>query len=364
MTTTTIQTTDITAFTFAADNDALWLAPGTIIANGTGFAIDGSGYTGLGLFIEGEVFAGASAVSMYGGTASIVIGKTGSIDCNVGVSSAAMFLQGGGTSLLNDGEIHAPGAVGIVVDGGNNDIHNRGAIYGESDGVFLGLGGGTGDVLINEGTIAAGNSTATLTIARFNHGVMTESDDTQIINYGTITASHATGAGVNIGSSLYGGDGSRLENHGTITSAQFWGVDLGNLAASMKAEVFNDGLISGGTGGIRGNANDDHIVNRGTINGDVALGAGNDTYDGRHGELNSAVYGGLGNDTYIVDNPDITLVENASRGHRPGEGRIELCAGRQLREPHPHRRRRQPRHRQRSRQHHHRQYRRQCPARA
>ncbi len=201
--TATIHTTDIVvppgiAFTFAADNDVLWLAPGTIIASGTDVAISGSSHIGLGLFIDGQIFSGSTgnAISLAGATANVVIGATGLINSNASFGNTALFLEGGGDSLFNEGEINGAKAIGVLASGGGNDVHNLGTIYG--------------DVSLGDG-----------------------------------------------------------------------------------ADTFD--------------------TRHGTINGDVMLGNGSDTFDTRHGDVKGIVHGGLGDDTYIVDNPDITLVENASK---------------------------------------------------
>ena len=111
--------------------------------------------------------------------------------------------------------------------------------------------------------------------------------------------------------------GNTILNTGTVV-ADGRAIQIDGSGAGEINIITNSGTISGGPGddfqAIVTNDADDQVSNSGTINGDVLLGAGNDLFDGTGGTVNGTVFGGAGDDTFTVDDPTITLVENADEG--------------------------------------------------
>jgi Ca2+-binding RTX toxin-like protein len=115
------------------------------------------------------------------------------------------------------------------------------------------------------------------------------------------------------------GTGS-VANHGTILGNDY-GVTFATTGNLYNVAIANSGLISGGKDGVwihgdrlarltntgtiegvehsyRGFANEDQVVNRGVMLGDVELHGGRDLYDGRGGRVEGNISGGDGNDTF------------------------------------------------------------------
>lgn len=163
-------------------------------------------------------------------------------------------------------------------------------------------------------------------------GMTTSGKNTEIVNDGTISGAQA---GIQLS-----GENYLLRNSGLITTS-----DLVNGESVYVSTAFSTGKIINDVGGtIEGffNANnggsmtfvnkgvlgevgyksitalmgyeDDHFVNRGTINGTVLLGGGDDLADLRNGTTTGVVSGWEGNDTYIVNKNDTQAYEYAGQG--------------------------------------------------
>jgi Ca2+-binding RTX toxin-like protein len=85
----------------------------------------------------------------------------------------------------------------------------------------------------------------------------------------------------------------RIVNSGTI-SALIVGIDVVG-----PVRLFNDGLITSGNRAIVSQQGADHIVNAGTLSGDVLLGQDDDFYDTADGTVYGRVDLGAGNDTAL-----------------------------------------------------------------
>jgi Ca2+-binding RTX toxin-like protein len=120
------------------------------------------------------------------------------------------------------------------------------------------------------------------------------------------------------------GQAARVDNDGRVIGVDY-GVIIGGIADTSQGVVVNSGLISatsaivrfyGGTeklvitntGVISGSGSSldtnlcdtvEIVDNRGTMIGDVILGAGEDCYDGRAGKIEGRVLGDAGNDTLL-----------------------------------------------------------------
>lgn len=152
--------------------------------------------------------------------------------------------------------------------------------------------------VINDGTIT-GDSIA-LDIDGRNYFVR---------NSGLITASDATDKAILIDTSFA---------NGKIINEQGGTIDGIVQAVSGGAVTFiNKGVIADVPSAsieVYLSANDDHFVNRGTLNGAAFLGDGNDIADLRNGFTKGVVAGEAGNDTFIVNKNDGQPYEYAGQG--------------------------------------------------
>lgn len=303
MTLTTISTTTIGAgplYTFGANGDQLVILSGVTLGSTSGSALSGLSFDDIQLTILGTL--SSASILTFGGIESIIsIGAGGTFfSAEPTAGNAGIFLSSSGNignTLINDGSLIAPSTIGVLSEGGGSIINN-GSISAAS-GVFIGLFGADGDSLINTGNISANANDDSNRNIRYNNGVYTEGGNTFISNGagGEISAISSEGAGVRFGQAA---GGSRLFNAGTITSALDFGVSLASVnALEAQITVFNSGTISGGDGAYIGSDNDDQLVNRGLMVGDVMMGAGNDRLDARWGSIEGNVDLGAGNDLYI-----------------------------------------------------------------
>ena len=290
---------------------SVWLLSGVTFANGA-FALPVMKFTGSGdgLISDGTILSqySGTAIEMTGIGSSLDFGTSSLVRAYALVGTPAILMSGGSSSFTNHGLITATNAVAVVAVSALNSLYNDGRIEGGSGGLFLGTNGGSGDSLVNDGTIIAGIMQTPVFSDRFNHAVQVEGDGTIVINHGSLVASATFGAGVHIGSaSILHGANSLVENYGTITSALWYGVDMHNLT-NGGASLFNYGQISGAlNGSVLGSLSADKVINAGLMRGDVFLAGGNDLYDGRGGVVFGSVMGYDGNDTLIGGAQDDSL---------------------------------------------------------
>jgi serralysin len=177
------------------------------------------------LDVGGTLISGTLSAS--GGGTTISVGANGRIVSTEPTTLNAAVFFGGDESLFDNAvEVEAGQTIGVLSNGGN-DIFNSGRIAGAS-GVFLGLSGGTGDVLINSGIVTASRHDNAIRDTRFNNAVFAEGANTRIVNAagGMLTAISSEGAGVRLGQ---GGNGSSISIDGTIMATTWFGVDFSGM---------------------------------------------------------------------------------------------------------------------------------------
>ena len=288
-----------TSLLYSGSGTQAYLMPGVTISNAITVVVELSGFHG-GFVSDGTILAlwDGAGLQMDEPESYLIFGSSSIYRSDATAGTPGMLSLGGSSSVTNHGLISAVEAVGLAMLNGDNSIYNDGTIEGGTGGLFLGINGGVGDRLVNDGTIIAGNVRLSALDPRFYNAVQIEGDGSVHVNHGTLSAIAAFGAGVNIGTSSFTGAGSRVENYGAITSALWWGVNM-HLLTDGGATLVNRGLITGGTGGVQGSGFDDVMTNSGTVQGKIDLGAGNDLYDGRGGVVFGLNSGGIGNDTMI-----------------------------------------------------------------
>ena len=243
------------------------------ILEGTDDAIDVFA-SGIELVIRGTVgsdFDDGVDISDLETNNTIVIASTGI------VSGQDEGLEVGGSlhNITNNGKIVSANDDGIdILAGDNNTLNNFGEIVGGETGVET---TGNNNSIFNEGQIVGTNGQA----------VSVDGNNNQVFNSGQL--------------------------HSHFAAAVLFATEL--LETNT---LFNSGAISGTDGdgnAVVGGDGDEHVINEGTINGNVFLGAGDDLFNGTGGEISGSVAGGAGDDTYVVDDPTINLVENLDEGN-------------------------------------------------
>lgn len=181
------------------------------------------------------------------------------------------------------------------------EIINFGQLFSDWTGINF-AGSVTSGKVENIGTIHANYGDAIYAAGNFN----SVSGTFDVFNSGLVSGG-SNGVKVN-------NQSLDMFNLGTVVGDI--GVDItSNLTTTNTLNLNNSGVIIGRDGtAISGAFSDDTIINSGSISGDVLLDGGNDTFDGRGGTVDGWVYGGLGDDTYIIDDATITIIEEAGEG--------------------------------------------------
>ena len=140
------------------------------------------------------------------------------------------------------------------------------------------------------------------------------------VNYGLIETFASSSQAVDIYSD---GDGTPVvfTNYGILRTP-------GEIALEMD---FSDENLARNFGTIDGGAefggNDDVLINRGTINGNVDLQEGDDRYDGIGGVTNGAVLGGEGMDRLVGGDLDDRLLGEDGDDTLGGRGGMDTLSG-------------------------------------
>lgn len=206
-----------------------------------------------------------------------------------------MFLSAG-ASLAHEGTIAAPRGTGVIMTDASPSVVNLGRIAGGTNGVLMGLIDRDNQQLTNTGSSISGARPEFG--LRFGHGVHVERDTIAIFNAGDIRANATGKAGIHSSGqdSAQVASGVRSTNDSEISSSRGWGVDgRDNLAAGFT--LVNNGIISGGSGGIRGMAGVDVVTNTGRVQGSITPGAGADRYQGGSADIAQSVFGEVGTDS-------------------------------------------------------------------
>ena len=220
-------------------------------------------------------------------------------------SQAAIAVESGqsGSTLINNGNILSGSSVGVLFFGANSAITNNLAhfIAGNTFGISV---AGDGATITNHGTVVGYQSYGIDLAFDFNHVVVNNDgeiygrdkgvrmgsgvDGGVIHNSGLIHSDHV-GASVN----THAGLTTFIENAaGGIIKGTDYAIDTiirGNIS------VDNRGTLDGGIHCNAPNEND-VVVNRGMIIGEVRLGSGNDTFNGITG-TSGGIFGEDGDDT-------------------------------------------------------------------
>lgn len=270
-----------TTWMIDASNNTYILGKNALIETSGEFAIDvAAGANNNTLVLKGEATATetTSVVRIAGNNTHVDVllgAHINGLSANTGISAT-----GSSFSLDNAGGI--TGASYAVSVGDYADIVNSGLMLSGQ----VGLGAGEGLDLTNSGRITGDT-----------YGVLAEADGTVIENLkgGKITAD-TTGIGLS-------GEGTAI--------------------------LHNSGLIKAGVA-ISDGAADTTIVNKGTIDGNVFLGAGDDVFNTRNGKFDGQVNGGDGDDIYIIGDTFTDIVEQPAFGYDKVKSTVSFTLGENL----------------------------------
>jgi Ca2+-binding RTX toxin-like protein len=246
-------------------------------------------------------------------TVADLVSPTGSTVVNSGTvqsqTLAAVYLANDLDSLTNSGSLLSAKDIAVVLDGPGQHVTNEGLIKGELGGIQV---NGFQVEILNRGEIVSDGIPFLGPTPFSGYGVGFASGSFGVLtNDGTIRGGFA-GVWSDTGTAIF------VTNTGNISGLY---VGVGALSGSSSSSfIANSGTISGLEASIVLGDGNDHLINSGTLMGDVDLGAGDDVIDTRHGDvLTSAVssdgagagsiIGGDGSDTYLIGDADINLVE-------------------------------------------------------
>lgn len=203
---------------------------------------------------------------------------------SVGVTTRYTLAAADAIYVLAGANVVASEASAIEAFGSMNVATVAGNVYGDTDGIALG-----DNRSLDAGAVV--RVLAGATVSGGDDGVQMLAHDAYISNLGTITGRY----GINMQGDLDAV--SRIFNAGMV-SANIDGIYLAGPEAKV---ITNTGTIEGGRFSLHSlDSSVDRLINRGTMIGDVELGAGNDVYDGRGGTVEGTIFGSAGADTFIL----------------------------------------------------------------
>ncbi|MCB1448163.1 MAG: hypothetical protein KDJ87_20890, partial [Rhizobiaceae bacterium] len=177
--------------------DDFILEAGTVLSNHnfTAFGASGASFAGLSLDVAGTIEDASYGISLFNGAVEgslIHVAATGSVSAKY----AAIYLDGSGGSIVNDGAL-AGETWGVNIIGSQNAVVNQGAITGSTGVSFQ----GDGNALVNHGVISSDGSCVSVslkageTFSLANDGLITSAQycfvaagegDVTVVNRGTM----------------------------------------------------------------------------------------------------------------------------------------------------------------------------------
>jgi hypothetical protein len=256
-------------FKYTADNETVEVRPGVAVSSQTSAGIFSS-FSNSKLINSGHIVSdsfGSAGVQINGGTNAKIVNKHGGV---IEGFDGLVLIDPGNNTVDNYGRVVATTADGLLfsVDTGPDLLNNYGSILSPVTGVEI-TSNFSGGVIKNHHLIKGGEF-------GINVDVHPSGLTTMIHNYagGVIQGPAAYASGVNAGKvgAIYGQSG--------------------------KFHLVNFGTIRGDV--VDGDGARDVIVNHGTIIGGVDLGTGNDYFNGTGGTVENGIFASGGNDRIIV----------------------------------------------------------------
>jgi hypothetical protein len=289
---------------------------GVTIINKGNLVTTGQGSVGIVAYDVDNFFVNNVTIQNYGTISTTAIGGNETFADGIDVF-------GDSNRVANYGSINVadPDASAIYSIISRSSITNYGTLNGAGNAIYVDGEAGdgqTGNTVVNYGVIH--------TTAYNSHAIWVHAEDNVIKNYGFIQADGYNGFGI----SMEAG-GNHAENYGTILvtgeiargvlllgdspSFDNYGLvratGVGSLGVrfsdenplGMNGGIFtNYGRVEGAARSVSGVNSDDHVVNRGTLVGDVSLGAGSDSYvAGKNSSLDGVLTMGAGDDLIVFE---------------------------------------------------------------
>jgi hypothetical protein len=286
-------------------------ASGVSVVNKGALSTSGDGSSGVAVWYDNATVANYGTITTTGEVFDdgIVFGISGGVEfysgdhqtgLNYGTISAieGMGLNGSSSTLINYGTINARGA-GFYIQGLDAPLTNVTAINYGTMHTASDFGGSFGIALIADAS-AAKNYGNIQVDGFFDFGIAMAGIGDHGENYGSILATGEQGRGV-----LLEGEQHSFLNKGTILSTGPGGVGVRfggeNLPGTDGGSFTNFGKVEGAGWAIRASVSDDHVVNGGTVVGEVDMGAGDDSFTAaKGGSLNGGLTLGEGDDLIFL----------------------------------------------------------------
>ncbi|MDO6962725.1 hypothetical protein [Rhizobium alvei] len=311
-------------------------ATGEIRSAGIGLkALDG----GVDLLNLGQITTSSTALMLKGGSNTIendgilrssagtLIQSSGPgdrIDNNEGSMRARLDVivaSGADFVFNNNASLQSLSGRGLIASGADAHITNNASLRAAGNAVTL---SGSGAILTNTGTLSSDKATAvvltgdeailtnTTRISGSRYGIEASGDGLTLTNYATIrgnTALKVSGddAIVTTKALLQGkvalvisGNDATVTNTNEIIGRSETAAAI-QISATGETAFTNRSMVSASSGlAITGKSGSEHILNTGSILGDVRLGGGDDWFSSLKGKVSGRVEGGAGNDIYVV----------------------------------------------------------------
>jgi hypothetical protein len=284
--------------------------------------------------------SGTATITSTAGSAIVARGDRDTLYSTSAISAYddAIVTSGLRSRITNAGDssIVSSHGRGLVATGDHATITNQASVTARGDAV---LATGAGATIDNSATLTSTRAAAihstgssatvtnsTLLDAR-TIGILSSGDHATITNFGNITAdkigirvagddavvttkSHVTAA---TAISISGNDATlTIENEIAGTSKTAAAIVV---TATGETAITNRGAVHADRSGLvlEAGKGAEHVLNTGSLYGDVRLGAGDDWFSALKGEVTGKVYGGAGNDVYVVG-VALDIVEKAGQG--------------------------------------------------
>jgi hypothetical protein len=299
---------------------------GTISTSGGGsYQVSGSGSN----FLSGVTLTGGSVIDMASATSTARVTSGMTLNGTINVNNSSLLNFEGDQTLSGSGSIVLGGAGNnrIGVDGGSKTltVASGMTIRGENGSIGLGqLVNGSGNALVNNGTISADVAGGVITLLGLSSGI-TNNGTISALNGGTLQLqSNLTGG---VGSQLVAGAGSVISQQGVTITGIVNTSGSGSLRASGSGSNYLSGVTLTGTLDLASATATERVVGNLVLNGTVNINnssllnfEGDQTLSGS----GSIVLGGAGNNRIGVDGGSKTLTVASGMTIRGENGLIGL----------------------------------------
>ena len=282
---------------------------GTITTGGGGsYQLSGSGNNYLG----GVTLSGGSFIDMASATSTARVINGMTLNGTVNVNSSSLINFEGDQTLGGSGSIVFGSAANnrIGIDGGSKTLTVASGVTIRGENGFVGVGqlvNGSGNALVNNGTISADVAGGVITLAGLGGGV-TNNGTISALNGGTLQLqSNLTGG---VGSQLVAGAGSTIQQQGVTITGIVNTSGNGSLQASGSGFNYLSGVTLTGRLDLASATATERVVNNLVLNGTVNVNSssllnfeGDQTLSGN----GSIVFGSAANNRVGIDGGSKTL---------------------------------------------------------